>query len=147
MKLTIFLRPSLLRQSGAILAIVAALASTSTTAQEAQPYQPQLNQPGKDVQWVPTPPALVEKMLDMARLTPNDRLVDLGSGDGILVIAAAQRGARARGIEYDPGLVEFSKRKRPARPASARAPGSCAATSSRPTFRTRPSSPPSCCRR
>ena len=76
-----------------------------------QPDAPRLNQPGKDVQWVPTPPALVEKMLDLAGLTPKDRLVDLGSGDGVLVIAAAQRGARARGIEYDRGLVEFSKRK------------------------------------
>jgi hypothetical protein len=72
---------------------------------------PRLNQPGKDVQWVPTPPALVEKMLDLAELTPKDRLVDLGSGDGVLVIAAAQRGARARGIEFDRGLVEFSRRK------------------------------------
>ena len=76
-----------------------------------QPDAPRLNQPGKDVQWVPTPPALVEKMLDLAGLTPKDRLVDLGSGDGVLVIAAARRGARARGIEYDRGLVEFSKRK------------------------------------
>ena len=76
-----------------------------------QPDAPRLNQPGKDVQWVPTPPALVEKMLDLAGLTPKDRLVDLGSGDCVLVIAAAQRGARARGIEYDRGLVEFSKRK------------------------------------
>jgi SAM-dependent methyltransferase len=76
-----------------------------------QPDAPRLNQPGKDVQWVPTPPALVEKMLDLAQLTPKDRLVDLGSGDGVLVIAAARRGARARGIEYDRGLVEFSKRK------------------------------------
>lgn len=79
--------------------------------QEGQPPNgPRLNQPGKDVQWVPTPPALVEKMLDLAALTPKDRLVDLGSGDGVLVIAAAKRGARARGIEYDRGLVEFSKR-------------------------------------
>jgi len=92
------------------LALMVVLGAVSTTAQETQPYQPQLNQPGKDVQWVPTPPALVEKMLDMARLTPNDRLVDLGSGDGVLVIAAARRGARARGIEYDPRLVEFSIR-------------------------------------
>ena len=98
------------RLSAGTLALMFALRAASTIAQEAQPYQPQLNQPGKDVQWVPTPPALVEKMLDMAHLTPNDRLVDLGSGDGVLVIAAARRGARARGIEYDPRLVEFSKR-------------------------------------
>src|SRR5437899_4020366 len=50
-------------------------------------------------------------MLDLAHLGPNDRLVDLGSGDGVLVIAAAQRGVRARGIEYDPGLVDLSKRR------------------------------------
>lgn len=76
-----------------------------------QPAAPRLNQPGKDVQWVPTPPALVEKMLDLAKVTPKDRLVDLGSGDGVLVIAAAKRGLRARGIEYDRGLVDYSKRK------------------------------------
>ncbi len=75
------------------------------------PAEPQLNQPGKDVQWVPTPPALVEKMLDLAQVTPQDRVVDLGSGDGVLVIAAAKRGARARGIEYDRGLVEYSRKK------------------------------------
>jgi SAM-dependent methyltransferase len=80
-------------------------------AQNAPTPEPQLNQPGKDVQWVPTPPALVEKMLDLARLTAADKFVDLGSGDGVLVIAAAKRGARARGIEYDRGLVELSKRR------------------------------------
>jgi hypothetical protein len=98
------------RLSDGTLALMVALKAAATIAQEAHAYQSQLNQPGKDVQWVPTPPALVEKMLDMAHLTPNDRLVDLGSGDGVLVIAAARRGARARGIEYDPRLVEFSKR-------------------------------------
>ncbi len=92
----------------AALALTLAAAVWAAPPQE-QPFQPQLNQPGKDVQWVPTPPALVEKMLDLARLTPEDRLVDLGSGDGVLVIAAARRGARARGIEYDGRLVEFSK--------------------------------------
>jgi hypothetical protein len=92
-------------------ALAVASGAVLATAQEAQPYQPQLNQPGKDVQWVPTPPALVEKMLDIAHLTPQDRLVDLGSGDGVIVIAAARRGARARGIEYDRRLVELSKRR------------------------------------
>lgn len=96
--------------AGAIV-LVAALGAPSTTAQESQPDDPRPNQPGKDVQWVATPPALVEMMLDIAHLTPDDRLVDLGSGDGVLVIAAAQRGARARGIEYDRGLVALSKRK------------------------------------
>jgi SAM-dependent methyltransferase len=85
--------------------------ATTPAAQKASVPEPRINQPGKDVQWVPTPPQLVEKMLDLARLTPGDRFVDLGSGDGVLVIAAAKRGARARGIEYDRGLVELSKRK------------------------------------
>jgi Methyltransferase domain len=93
------------------LARAVASGAEFTTAQEAQPNEPQLNQPGKDVQWVPTPSALVEKMLDIARLTPRDHLVDLGSGDGVIVIAAARRGARARGIEYDRRLVELSKRR------------------------------------
>lgn len=75
------------------------------------PEAPRLHQPGKDVQWVPTPEPLVEKMLDLAGLTAKDTLVDLGSGDGVLVIAAAKRGAQARGIEYDRGLVEYSRRK------------------------------------
>jgi precorrin-6B methylase 2 len=109
------------RLSTGALALVVALGAVSTTAQETQPYEPHLNQPGKDVQWVPTPPELVEKMLDLAHLTPNDRLIDLGSGDGVLVIAAARRGARARGIEYDRRLVEWSKWKAQEAGVSARA--------------------------
>jgi len=103
-------------QRGTTVALVVALIGImvgSARGQQVsdQPDAPRLNQPGKDVQWVPTPPALVEKMLDLAKVTPKDRLVDLGSGDGVLVIAAAKRGVRARGIEYDRGLVEYSKRK------------------------------------
>ena len=73
-------------------------------------YEPYVGQPGKDVIWVPTPRALVEKMLDMAQVTPQDYVIDLGSGDGRNVIAAARRGARARGIEYEPEMVVLSKR-------------------------------------
>ena len=58
-------------------------------------YTPEYGQLGKDVIWIPTPQPVVERMLDMARLTPQDRLVDLGSGDGVTVIAAARRGATA----------------------------------------------------
>lgn len=68
-----------------------------------------MGQAGKDVIWVPTPQALVDKMLDMAKLTPQDTLVDLGSGDGRTVITAAKRGARARGIEYNPDMVALSR--------------------------------------
>jgi len=98
---------------GRMVAIVLMLVvgTIAATAQEPQPFEPTLHQPGKDVQWVPTPAALVEKMLDLARLTPQDRLVDLGSGDGVFVIAAARRGAHAWGVEYDAKLVEYSKRK------------------------------------
>lgn len=95
-----------------LVAMCLSVVVCGAAAQEAnQPAEPRLNQPGKDVQWVPTPPALVEKMLDMAQITPQDRLVDLGSGDGVLVIAAAKRGVRARGIEYDRNLVEYSRKK------------------------------------
>ncbi len=59
---------------------------------------------------MPTPPALVEKMLDMARVTPQDYVVDLGSGDGRNIIAAARRGARAVGFEFNPEMVELSRR-------------------------------------
>jgi len=77
----------------------------------AQPaFQPYEGQPGKDVIWVPTPPALVEKMLDLARVTAKDYVVDLGSGDGRNVIAAAKRGARALGVEYDPEMVKLSQK-------------------------------------
>src|SRR5947199_310243 len=62
----------------------------------AQSFEPYEGQPGKDVVWVPTRPALAEKMLDLAGITPQDFVIDLGSGDGRLVIAAAKRGARAR---------------------------------------------------
>jgi len=112
---------SILRLPGRGLALVLALAVASAAAQqEGKPYQPQLNQPGKDVQWVPTPPALVEKMLDLAAVTPKDLVVDLGSGDGVLVIAAAKRGARARGIEFDARLVDYSKQRAEAAGVSAR---------------------------
>jgi SAM-dependent methyltransferase len=79
-------------------------------AQPAKPYEPSVGQEGKDVVWVPTPQALVEKMLDIAKLTPKDYVIDLGSGDGRTVITAAKRGANALGIEYNPDMVELSKR-------------------------------------
>ena len=60
--------------------------------------------------WVPTPQVMAEKVLDMAKVTPKDYVIDLGSGDGRTVITAAKRGARALGIEYNPDMVELSKR-------------------------------------
>ena len=78
-------------------------------AQQQKPFEPSVGQAGKDVVWVPTPQALVDKMLEMAKLTPQDFLMDLGSGDGRTVITAAKRGSRAMGIEYNPEMVELSK--------------------------------------
>jgi hypothetical protein len=70
---------------------------------------PEIGQEGKDAVWVPTSPIVVEKMLDMAQVTEKDFLIDLGSGDGRNVIAAAKRGARALGVEYNDDLVELSR--------------------------------------
>jgi SAM-dependent methyltransferase len=72
-------------------------------------YTPQVGQEGKDVVWVPTPDELVDKMLDMANVTSSDVVMDLGSGDGRTVIAAAKRGARALGIEYNPDMVALAR--------------------------------------
>ncbi|HEY4528789.1 MAG TPA: methyltransferase domain-containing protein [Luteimonas sp.] len=74
-------------------------------------YTPEYGQLGKDVIWIPTSQPMVDRMLDMAELGPGDRLVDLGSGDGVTVIAAARRGATARGIEFNPDLVALSQRR------------------------------------
>src|SRR5688572_21618000 len=73
-------------------------------------YEPTVGQEGKDVVWVPTPQAVVDKMLDMAKVTAKDFVMDLGSGDGRTVITAAKRGARSMGIEYNPDMVELSVR-------------------------------------
>ena len=73
-------------------------------------YEPKVGQAGKDVVWVPSPESTVEKMLDVAKVTPQDFVVDLGSGDGRNVIAAAKRGARALGVEFNEDMVELSKR-------------------------------------
>ncbi|WP_447981749.1 SAM-dependent methyltransferase [Achromobacter kerstersii] len=83
---------------------------TTTDAKATGDYVPDVGQDGKDVIWVPTPQTLVDKMLDMAKVTPQDRLMDLGSGDGRTVITAAQRGLTAQGIEYNPDLIELSRR-------------------------------------
>jgi len=76
----------------------------------AQSFEPYEGQPGKDVVWVPTRPALVERMLNLANVTERDFVVDLGSGDGRMVIAAAKRGARALGVEYEPEMVALARR-------------------------------------
>ncbi len=99
-----------IRRSQLTLLLALVAATVFAQAQPAQkPFEPQVGQEGKDVIWVPTPQSLVEKMMDMAKVTANDYVIDLGSGDGRTVITAAKRGARALGIEYNPDMVELSK--------------------------------------
>ncbi len=81
------------------------------SAPAAAPYEPMRGQAGKDVIWIPTPDGAVDRMLQMAEVKPNDRVVDLGSGDGKIAIAAARNhGATARGLEYNPKMVDLSVR-------------------------------------
>ena len=91
--------------------LVLSFGATFAAQPSQEPDEPYVGQPGKDVVWVPTPPSLVENMLDMAAVTPQDYVIDLGSGDGRNIIAAAKRGARALGVEYDPTLVQLSRRR------------------------------------
>ena len=93
-------------------ALVATFAQTAMAQDKPdadKPFKPYSGQPGRDVVWVPTPEALVEKMLDMAKVTSKDIVMDLGSGDGRNVIAAAKRGATATGVEFNPKMVELSR--------------------------------------
>jgi SAM-dependent methyltransferase len=106
-----------------LTAVLFSLASVPAGAQQAaaqptaaqqpaaqQPFEPVTGQAGKDVIWVPTPQATVDTMLELARLTAQDHLIDLGSGNGITVITAAKRGATAHGVEFNPEMVELSRR-------------------------------------
>jgi len=101
--------------AGALVAVAALAFASAGYAQTApQPaakgeYRPEVGQPGKDVVWVPTPLELVERMLDMAKVTSQDVVFDLGSGDGRIAIAAAKRGAKTKGVEYNPDMVELSR--------------------------------------
>ena len=103
---------AMLRRVVSLAAVTALVAAPvfAQTAAPAKPFEPTVGQAGKDVVWVPTPQPLVEKMLDMAKVGPNDVHYDLGSGDGRTVITAAKRGARSFGIEYNPDMVELSRR-------------------------------------
>ena len=104
-----------------LLACSAPVAFAQAQKAPAPAYEPSVGQEGKDVVWVPTPQALVDKMLDMARMTPSDFVMDLGSGDGRTVITAAKRGARALGVEYNPDMVELSRRNAEKEGVAARA--------------------------
>lgn len=104
-KVQLFVKTSLIL----LVSLIAACVFAQTQKENAE-YQPTVGQPGKDVIWVPTSLALTNKLLDMAKVTPQDYVIDLGSGDGRIVITAAKRGARALGIEYNPEMVALSRR-------------------------------------
>jgi SAM-dependent methyltransferase len=106
---------NLMRFGIVCVAVIGVLGSTAIgaaaqTPAPQQPFEPTVGQAGKDVVWVPTPPELVEKMLDMAAVTSSDVVMDLGSGDGRNIIAAARRGARAIGVEFNPDMVKLSQK-------------------------------------
>jgi SAM-dependent methyltransferase len=93
-----------------VLASIAALALSFPAAAQQKPYEPQVGQAGKDVIWVPTPDEVVDRMLRMAQVTPNDLVYDLGAGDGKIAIAAAKKfGARSVGIEYNPEMAKHAQ--------------------------------------
>lgn len=101
---------SFVNRAGALLLCAATLVAWGQSAQAAE-FTPQVGQAGKDVIWVPTPDDLVDRMLRMAQTTPSDVVIDLGSGDGRTVIAAAKKfGTKALGIEYNPDMVTLSQR-------------------------------------
>jgi methyltransferase family protein len=93
-----------------VAAFLAVTALALPAAAQDKEYTPHVGQEGKDVIWVPTPQALVDKMLDMAKLTPKDIHYDLGSGDGRTVITAAKRGAHAWGVEFNPDMAKLAER-------------------------------------
>jgi hypothetical protein len=108
--------PLILMTLGAIALSSAAcaqapLSAPAPTSSSGESFEPEVGQQGKDVIWVPTPEELVEKMLDIAQVKPTDYLIDLGSGDGRTVIAAAKRGLNALGIEYEAPMVELAQRR------------------------------------
>jgi SAM-dependent methyltransferase len=95
------------------LTLVAGLVGTPAYSQEqkpSEPFVPRSGQAGKDVVWVPSPPEMVSKMLEVAKVTDQDFVMDLGSGDGRNIIAAARLGARGVGVEYNPDMVALSER-------------------------------------
>ncbi len=92
-----------------VITLMMLMGTAPMPASAQQQYQPSVGQAGKDVIWVPTPPELIQALYDLAKISPSDYVIDLGSGDGPWVIAAAKRGARAMGIEYNPDMVELAR--------------------------------------
>ena len=101
---------SFVARYAAPVALLLACALPAAAQQKDKEYEPQVGQAGKDVIWVPTPDEVVNRMLRMAQVTPNDYVVDLGAGDGKIAIAAGKMGARSLGIEYNPDMAKHAQR-------------------------------------
>ena len=94
----------------AVLACFAALGSA--WADPCKDLAPTRGQSGKDVIWIPTPEPLIDKMLTAAKVTEQDRVFDLGAGDGIIAITAARKfGAQSVGVEYNPKMADYARCK------------------------------------
>jgi hypothetical protein len=115
MKLSRVLLPILLTSwlNVACASTTATPAANTASPKPATPaYEPVRGQAGKDVIWIPTPEGLIDKMLTAAKVTEQDRVFDLGAGDGIIAITAARKyGAQSVGIEYNPDMAQFARRK------------------------------------
>src|SRR5689334_14605597 len=104
------MRSRILLTLSLVIAVAANAPAQTPPAAGQKPFEPTVGQSGKDVVWVPTPAEVVEKMLDMAKVTAQDFVMDLGSGDGRNIIAAAKRGANGLGVEFNHEMVELSRR-------------------------------------
>ena len=101
---------SFVARFAAPVALLLACALPAAAQQKDKEYEPQVGQAGKDVIWGPTPDEVVNRMLRMAQVTPNDYVIDLGAGDGKIAIAAGKMGARSLGIEYNPDMAKHAQR-------------------------------------
>lgn len=104
------MKSSLVRKQLLLVSLVISFCALQAQESGGNDFQPYSGQEGKDVVWVPTPQELVETMLNIAKVTPEDFVIDLGSGDGRTVITAAKRGTKARGLEFNPNMVALSRR-------------------------------------
>ena len=93
---------------GAFILLLPAIAGCAFQGGGVVPFEPApvaTSERELDVPYVPTPRRVVEAMLELAAVGPEDYLIDLGSGDGRIAIMAAERGARALGVDIDPNRV------------------------------------------
>jgi hypothetical protein len=94
----------------ALSVVALAFNASAQVANPKKPFEPVPGMPGKDSVWVPTPFITLEKMYDLAKLTPKDFVMDLGSGDGRAIIVAAKRGTPGLGIEWNQDLIDLSNK-------------------------------------